>query len=1443
MKRWEKWSKAVIPLAITAVVASSPLQALAYTGGERSVEKDYSSLANQFKRFADENAGKSSFQKQKEQASVSETTYIVKYKEKLSPQEHRNAGATLVKSYPKLGYDVVKVNAKSSLPQTLQAYEKMKKVSSITPSVMYQKLGTADPKINDMYHLKQLDVLKAQGLVGDNSVKVAVIDSGLDKNHPELKNRIIDSVNIMDPMRKPVADLHGTHVAGIIAAEKDNGVGGVGINPSAELLAIDVFNGDWGAFDFAVAEGIVYAVDNGAQVINMSLGSYYPSQIIEEAVNYAIASNVTVVAAAGNSASDSKEYPASYKGVISVGATDENKDLAFFSSYGASVDVVAPGEDIYNAAYTGKSTFMNLSGTSMASPVVAGIASLLLAKNPDLTPYEVEYLLKSTAEDLGEKGYDLKYGHGLVNPIAALNANVNDIPEFAQVSEDEILGVAKKVGFKQGKSSETGSITQPYQQKFYKMDVKEGEFVQSLLEVPAKADYELVYRFYPAGEENAYDSFTVNYAEVGQAEGHLYEAFMDGTLVIGVQDANDNADSKNKTSYTLSLEKSSELKEDGISMENPVQVANLPYQTKGEHYLAGEFGDQDYYEFEVEELQTVRAQVKGVPGVDTGLNVYVYEEEYDEWYMMDYSNYKGPSQGEQLVFEAMPGLKYRVEVTSMPEYFDEFFGMWFEGTGSFSSHIPYEFALEGKVLPEDKDGFPYGLYEYEEEVMEEKITIKEYAQKRLAKKSDEMTPVLEDDEYEEYEETDWLWEMALPYDIGSTEEEYMQYSDDIDLYKFETSTAGIYHFQVDGSEEMTPFIELLEYNEMWGWNTVAFNFGMTGLENYIQAGLKGESKYILAVYNAQMRPTFEPYQVSSKQISEGTNDANEFNDTEDMATILDGGVKTGNFDITNDLDMFYLQPGDKEELYAFYVDVDKKPATKDYPNGYKPTPIDPMVYIVEDTNGDQYLDETEFGTIRVLDRGWDNEGEHGSFNRKADAGYFLVLMNFMWDMNKVPLAPYQLTVGPVNTVDEDKGSVVKNNIPSNPIMLNQVGESEWEATGYLNYVANGQDTDWYMIPSWKNSNMNIELKVPSDIDGSIKLYDKKGKLIKESSIYGYGDSEVMLTLGKESGPYYLAVSSTDGNPSLKPYHLSVKAEMVPGEGHKERISGPDRYDTSLAFSNRIPDGSLDVVLLANGKNYPDALAGVVLNEVMNGTILLVNDSDKVQQNAINEAKRLLKKDGKVIVLGGVNAISSNVEKSFKKHFKVERISGENRTKTSIEIAKKVKKNPEEIIVVSGLDFADALSIAPYASDSVTPVLLNTSKTTLTKELEDYVKQNKVKKVTVVGGKSAVTEDAVKKLKASGAKDVSRISGANRYLTSVEVAKKFYPETTAGGISSGKVFPDALSGSHFASKNNMPIVLVNGTTMVKELSNYLKEANVEHYYIYGGTKAVDSNIVK
>ena len=130
------------------------------------------------------------------------------------------------------------------------------------------------------------------------------------------------------------------------------------------------------------------------------------SPIIEEAVNQALEKNIVIVAAAGNTGDATPSYPAAYEGVISVGSTNEQKKLSNFSSFGPSIDVVAPGEGIYSTMYDyeKKSTFMSLDGTSMASPVVAGIASLILSKYPQLTPTQVEYILEHSAQDLGAAG-------------------------------------------------------------------------------------------------------------------------------------------------------------------------------------------------------------------------------------------------------------------------------------------------------------------------------------------------------------------------------------------------------------------------------------------------------------------------------------------------------------------------------------------------------------------------------------------------------------------------------------------------------------------------------------------------------------------------------------------------------------------------------------------------------------------------------------------------------------------------------------------------------------------------------------------------------------------------------------------------------------------------------------------------------------------------------
>jgi serine protease len=1439
----KKIKKAVIPLAMSLLLAQPPLQALANSNSSLNREHQQTIQFREFiQQHVQKNKTKHSFANvQRAKPPVSERTYIVKYKEKISDAEHRKAGAAVTKRFPALGYDVITIPDNKNIEKVLKNYQKLGKVEKVSPSIGYKKLGTIDPKLSEQYLHSQLNIPKAQEKAGNNEVVVAVIDSGVDKKHPDLKNNIVSEINMIDPMRKPVPDLHGTHVAGIIAAEKDNGIGGMGVNPNAKILAIDVFNGAPFASDYVIAEGILYAVENGAQVINMSLGSELPSPIIEDAVNQALEAGVVVVAAAGNSGANLKEYPAGFKGVISVGATNEKKQLADFSTFGPSVDIVAPGENIYSTAYTGKSTFSELDGTSMASPVVAGVVSLLLSKNPDLTPYQVEQLLEQTATDLGEEGYDIKYGHGLVNPVGALAADVAKLPENPQISEEEILTIAQELDFANDQIEQSGAITLSNQEDWYKVNVEENDFIQIQLDSAENYDYEFVVKFYPEGDTEALDTIEINSANEGKSEGYLFTGYGKGTLAIGVRDVNSNYDRNGKSSYVLKLERSTEEKTDENTMEAPVQVAELPFDTNQseltDRYLFNLEGDSDYYEFSVDTPQLVKVNVDSVPGLDTEINIYAMDEETGEMYLIAYGNSGTYSDGEKVVFEAVPNLKYVAELTSMPQNYDDFFEFEMIGAGSIASYLPYHLTIEGKEVPADKDNFP-SVESIEDEMQAGEISIEEYAKKKLIRKQeDEGEGILEEEEFPFEEVEDIIGNSANLYEIGSVASEYLQTSEDVDLYKFEPAEEGIYHFEVTSEDGFVPFIEVLEYNELFNeWLPIQSVPGASQL----QAGLRAGHKYVVAVANLEYAPVYSEYNLSSRKIYGDIQDINEDNDSDINATLLEGQTIEANLALTNDVDMYYLAPGEQERrVLGFSVRPQEEP--NNVPEDLLPAPIDPVVLIIEDTNNDGIIDEDEFNKIQYFDKGWDNEPENGSFIQREETGYFIAVINFPWYADRSTVTPYSLIVQAPNENDEDKNSVIRGNVPSKPLELKKIADNHFEATGYLNYKGSKEDSDWYVLPAWKNSRAHINLEVPADIDGVIKVYNKKGNLVHSIDYYGYGDHEV-LELSLEQGPYYLAVQSSNGDPSLEPYKLIVKTDMGPLSGHVERIAGSSRYETSLAFSNRIADHSLDYVIVASGENYPDALAGGVLNNVLNATTLLVNEKSEIQTKVINEAKRLLKPKGKVIILGGTKAVSDKVEKEFKKHFSVERIKGENRTKTSLEIAKRVTAKPSEVFIVSGLDFADALSIVPYATQSKLPVLLNDSKTSLNKDIKQYLKENKVSKVTLIGGTAVLSKTVVDSLKSAGVKEIKRIAGISRYHTALEVAKTYYPTVKVVGIANGKNFPDALSGSHFAAVNKMPIILVDGKTIVPDVKSYLMKAGVTSYYVYGGNKVVSEKLI-
>lgn len=260
-----------------------------------------------------------------------------------------------------------------------------------------------------------------------NPVKVAVIDTGISKDHTDLKNNIKGGVNTINSRKGWNDDSgHGSHVAGIIAAV-NNSMGVVGVAPEADLYAVKVLGANGSGFLSDVIEGLQLAVANGMQVVNMSLGTNSEVQSMHDAVTAAYNAGITLIAAAGNSGG-AVSYPAAYPEVIAVSATDSNNNLASFSSRGPEVDLTAPGVSIYST-YKGTNAYATLSGTSMASPHVAGAAALLL-NTPVETydadadgvwdPSEVKQKLQDRATDLGVPGFDNLFGFGLVSAFSAV---------------------------------------------------------------------------------------------------------------------------------------------------------------------------------------------------------------------------------------------------------------------------------------------------------------------------------------------------------------------------------------------------------------------------------------------------------------------------------------------------------------------------------------------------------------------------------------------------------------------------------------------------------------------------------------------------------------------------------------------------------------------------------------------------------------------------------------------------------------------------------------------------------------------------------------------------------------------------------------------------------------------------------------------------------------
>lgn len=254
---------------------------------------------------------------------------------------------------------------------------------------------------------------------GAEYVTIAVVDSGVDFTHADLAPKVLAGYDFVENDATPQdAYGHGTNVAGIAAAVTNNGQGVAGVSWGAQILPVRVLDASGNGSYSLVAAGIIYAVDNGAQIINLSLGGKNPGDMLESAVMYAVERGCLVVAASGNDGSGSLRYPAAYGVTVSVGATNSVNQRWGSSNYGSGLDLVAPGDEIYSSTTGGGYGYR--SGTSMAAPYVSGLAAVLWGKAGATTPYLVEVAMESSALDLGSPGWDAEYGFGLIQVDRAL---------------------------------------------------------------------------------------------------------------------------------------------------------------------------------------------------------------------------------------------------------------------------------------------------------------------------------------------------------------------------------------------------------------------------------------------------------------------------------------------------------------------------------------------------------------------------------------------------------------------------------------------------------------------------------------------------------------------------------------------------------------------------------------------------------------------------------------------------------------------------------------------------------------------------------------------------------------------------------------------------------------------------------------------------------------
>ncbi|WP_243735170.1 S8 family peptidase [Paenibacillus turpanensis] len=335
---------------------------------------------------------------------------IVKFRDGTAAERmeeiHRQQRCEVTGSCESLGIQYIR--SKKSVRRMMRAYSKLGEVEYCEPNYRFKAFFTPNDTYFSYYQYgpQMVNAPAAWDVtLGSEEITIAVVDTGVQIGHPDLEQKIVPGADFVDGGLPNDGNGHGTHVAGIAAAVTNNARGIAGMAPLVRIMPVRVLDSSGGGSLSAVANGIVFAANQGAKVINLSLGSTSGSYTLQNAVNYAWSKGAVLVAAAGNEGVSTPNYPAYYANVLAVASTDSSDRKSTFSNYGTWVEVAAPGTDILST-YPGGYVF--LSGTSMAAPHVAGLAALLASQGR--TNETIRDVIAATAEEIPGTGVYWVYG-------------------------------------------------------------------------------------------------------------------------------------------------------------------------------------------------------------------------------------------------------------------------------------------------------------------------------------------------------------------------------------------------------------------------------------------------------------------------------------------------------------------------------------------------------------------------------------------------------------------------------------------------------------------------------------------------------------------------------------------------------------------------------------------------------------------------------------------------------------------------------------------------------------------------------------------------------------------------------------------------------------------------------------------------------------------------